>query len=137
MGDLSAPDGIAIIAFEPLFHSPLGDHMSEFFRIQIPWRGILFSEKAVLRVRKKYYRPTDAAERYKEIVGELNQIRYSEFLRYVEETGWKFRFLDLYSSLKRTPPIRKISNVVTRIPVIRDYFVNSINCILNRPRQFR
>jgi SAM-dependent methyltransferase len=137
MADFLAPDGIAIIAFEPLFHSPFGDHMSGFFRIQIPWRGILFSEKAILRVRKKYYRPTDAAEHYKEIIGGLNLIRYSEFLRYVKETGWNFSFLELNSSLKRIPPLRYISNVVTRTPIIRDFFVYSISCILDRSPHFR
>src|SRR6266851_2082431 len=51
MTDFIAPGGIAVLAFGPLFHSPFGDHMYGFFRLQIPWRGVLFSEQAMLRVR--------------------------------------------------------------------------------------
>src|SRR5882672_1820250 len=38
MADFAAPGGIAVLAFGPLFHSPFGDHMWDFFRLQIPWR---------------------------------------------------------------------------------------------------
>src|ERR1051325_11262610 len=44
------PKGLAFVSHEP-FQSPFGDHMREFFRIQIPWRGVLFSEKAILKLR--------------------------------------------------------------------------------------
>jgi SAM-dependent methyltransferase len=132
MADFMAPDGVAILGFGPLFHSPVGDHMSSFFRIQIPWRGVLFSEKAVLRVRRECFRPTDAAERYKDIVGGLNLMRYSEFLTYVRETGWHFTHLALNPPLKRLPPLHHISSVLTRIPVIRDYCVFSVYAILRR-----
>jgi ubiquinone/menaquinone biosynthesis C-methylase UbiE len=45
MSRFLAPGGIAAISFGPLFHSPFGDHMYEFFKLQIPWRGALFSEQ--------------------------------------------------------------------------------------------
>ena len=41
-------DGIAVLAFGPLFKSPFGDHMDGFFKFPIPWRGVLFSEQAIL-----------------------------------------------------------------------------------------
>ena len=90
MADFLAPGGIAVLAFGPLFHSPFGDHMWDFFRLQIPWRGLLFAEEAVLRVRRECFRPTDPARGYREIAGGLNLMRYSEFLRHVRETGWRF-----------------------------------------------
>jgi trans-aconitate methyltransferase len=53
MTDFIAPGGIAVLAFGPLFHSPYGDHMRDFYQLQIPWRGIVFSEQAMLRVRSR------------------------------------------------------------------------------------
>ena len=107
---LMAPDGIAVLAFGPLFSSPFGDHMDAFFRVPIPWRGVLFSEKAVLRLRRQQFRPTDPASRYSEIVGGLNLLRYSEFLGYVEETGWKFDFLSVNPQLRKIPLLSRISD---------------------------
>lgn len=132
MADFMVPDGVAVLGFGLLFRSPFGDHMSGFFRIQIPWRGVLFSEKAVLRVRREYYRPTDVAERYQDIVGGLNLMRYSEFLMYVRETGWHFTYLALNPRLKRLLPLHYVSTVLTRVPVIRDYCVFSVYAIMRR-----
>lgn len=132
MADFIVPEGVAILGFGPLFHSPFGDHMSECFRLQIPWRGVLFSEKAMLRVRRECYRPTDPAERYEEIVGGLNLMRYSEFVRYVREAGWKFSYLALNPRLKRVLPLHYVSSVVTQVPVIQDYCVFSVYAILRR-----
>src|SRR5262245_1148254 len=82
MADFIAPGGVAVLAVGPLVHSPFGDHMWDFFRLQIPWRGLLFSEEAVLRVRRECFRPTDPARSYREVAGGLNLIRYSEFLKH-------------------------------------------------------
>ena len=70
--ELVEPDGVALLAFGPLFYSPLGDHMWDFFKVQIPWRGFVFSEKAILKLRRERFRPTDPATRYPEIKGGLN-----------------------------------------------------------------
>ena len=39
--DLLNPHGQAFVSMTP-FHGPLGDHMSRFFKVQIPWRGVIF-----------------------------------------------------------------------------------------------
>lgn len=69
------PAGRTFVSIES-FHSPIGDHMHGFFRVQIPWRGILFSEHAILRLRRECYRPADPAESYADIAGRLNGIRF-------------------------------------------------------------
>lgn len=132
MTDFIAPGGIAVLAFGPLFHSPFGDHMRDFFRVQIPWRGLLFSEQAMLRVRRECFRPTDRAAGYREIAGGLNLMRYSDFLRHVRAAGWKFDFLAVNTFLRRLPPLRFVSDLVTRIPVVRDYFVHNVYAVLRR-----
>jgi SAM-dependent methyltransferase len=134
MTDFIAPGGIAVLAFGPLFHSPFGDHQWDFFRLQVPWRGVLFSEEAVLRIRRECFRPTDPASGYREIAGGLNLMRYSEFLKYVRETGWEHDYLAVNTFLRRLPPLRFVSDVLTRIPVVRDYFVHNVYTVLRRAR---
>jgi SAM-dependent methyltransferase len=132
MTDLVAPGGIAVLAFGPLFHSPFGDHMWDFFRLQVPWRGVLFSEQAVLRVRRECFRPTDPASAYLQVAGGLNQMRYSDFLEHVRRSGWAFDFLAVNTFLKKPGPLRKISDFLTGIAAFRDYFVHNVYAILRR-----
>jgi SAM-dependent methyltransferase len=132
MSEFIAPGGIAVLAFGPLFHSPFGDHMQDFFRLQIPWRGLLFVERAVLRVRRECFRPTDPVDRYREIAGGLNLMRYSDFLRYVGDAGWQFDFLAVNTFSRRLPPLRLFSELVTRVPALRDYFVHNVYAVLRR-----
>ena len=132
MAEFVAPGGVAMLAFGPLFHSPFGDHMWDFFRLQIPWRGILFSEKALLRVRRECFRPTDPARSYGEIAGGLNLIRYSEFLQNVRDSGWRFDYLAVNAFLQRLPPLRLVSDIVTSVPRLRDYFVHDVYAVLRR-----
>jgi 2-polyprenyl-3-methyl-5-hydroxy-6-metoxy-1,4-benzoquinol methylase len=132
MQDFAAPGGVAVLAFGPLFHSPFGDHMTEFFRVQIPWRGVLFPEKTILRLRSECYRPTDPARRYEDIAGGLNLMRYSEFLRAVDETGWKFRYLAFNTFLRRWPLARRLSDAAMRTPLLQDYVGHNVYCVLAR-----
>ena len=131
MADFLAPGGRAVLAFGPMFQSPFGDHMYEFFRVQVPWRGVLFSEDAMLRVRREFYRPTDPATRYQEISGGLNLMRYSEFLDHARETGWVFDYLRTNAFL---PPgaLRRVSNAVTSLPGLQDYFVHNVYAVMRR-----
>jgi len=133
MADLVTPGGIAVLAFGPLFHSPFGDHMWDFFRVQIPWRGILFPEQTLLRVRREYFRPTDPARRYRDIAGGLNQMRYADFLHSVRAAGWEFDFLAVNTFLKRWPLLRALSDGLMRIPVLQDYFAHNVYAVLRRP----
>jgi SAM-dependent methyltransferase len=132
MASLATPNGVALVGFGPLFYSPVGDHMEHFFRIPMPWRGVLFSEKAILRLRRECYRPTDPAGRYQDIRGSLNLMRYSEFLHHVDAAGWTFQFLAVNPQLKRVPALYHLSNALIRIPVVRDYVATSVYAVLRR-----
>ena len=129
MRELVSPRGAAVIAFGPLFHSPFGDHM-HFLRVRIPWKSLLFSEQAIMRLRREFYRPTDPATRFEEIRGGLNKMRYSEFLNYVQEAGWRVEQLSVNPQLRRFPPLYWISNLLTRIPWLKDYCAASVYAIL-------
>ena len=132
MAALAPPGGRAVLGFGPLFYSPNGDHMSEFFRVKVPWRGVLFNEQALLRVRRECYRPTDSATRLQDIVGGLNKMRYSDFCRYVREAGWEFDYLRLNARLRGKPVIGAVSGFLTQLPILSDYFVFSVYAILRR-----
>lgn len=134
MADFLAPGGVAVMSFGPLFHSPFGDHMSGFFRHQVPWRGVLFSEQAVMRVRREFYRPTDPARRYQEVAGGLNLMRYSEFLEHARATGWRFRYLRTNAFL-RNPALRGINDTVCSLPGVRDYFIHNVYAVMERAGQ--
>lgn len=125
-----APGGVVILAFGPLFHSPFGDHMDGFFKVQIPWRGVLFSEQAILRIRRECFRPTEHSETYRDITGGLNQMRYSEFLEYVDAAGWEFQYLCVNPQAKRVPMLHGLSNSLVNMPVVKDYVASSIYAIL-------
>jgi len=131
--NIVSTDGLFIVGFGPLFHSLIGDHMSGFFRLPIPWRGAIFSEKAILRLRRECFRPTDSATRYQDINGGLNLMRYTEFLKYVESAGWQFRYLSVNPQFKRIPFMYPISNLLLRLPVVKDFVATSVYAIL-QPR---
>jgi len=132
MADFLAPRGVAVIAFGPLFHSPFGDHMGEFFRWQIPWRGVLCNENAVMRVRREFYRPTDPARCYREIAGGLNAMRYSSFLRDLRASGWRAAFLRV-NAFFPGGALDTLCQSMGRVPVLRDYLIHNVYAVLQRP----
>ena len=132
IADFVSYEGVAVLAFGPLFHSPFGDHMWDFFRVQIPWRGLLFSESLILRLRRECFRPTDPAMRYRDIVGGLNLMRYSEFLQHVAAAGWHFDYLAMNTFLPKI--VRPLSDALTRYPFLGNYFAHNVYAILRRNR---
>ena len=131
---LLKPEGRAYVSTMP-FHGPFGDHMSGFFRIPVPWRGVLFSERAVLRLRAERFRPDDPAVRYQDIDGGLNLMTVGEFFRYVDEAGLyaESNFFDPhFRHYRRLWPIYPVSWMLTRAPKLRDYFTFNVYSILRR-----
>lgn len=128
---LMKPGGVALLSFEP-FQAPTGDHLNAFFRIPIPWRGLLFSEKALIRLRREYFRPTDPAERLEDIVGGLNKMKYGEWLRYIRQAGLRIDFINVNPQLRRHQPLGLISDVVTKVPIVGRYFSALVYVMLRR-----
>jgi SAM-dependent methyltransferase len=129
--ELLKENGRICLSFEP-YHSPIGDHCQDFFRFPIPWRGALFSEAALIRLRREFYRPTDPATRMRDVVAGMNQMRYGEFLRYAREAGLEIQWAGFTPQLKRYPPLYWASEVLCRIPLVRDYFVMMAFVVLRK-----
>jgi hypothetical protein len=122
------------VSHEP-FEGPFGDHMSQFFRVPMPWRGLLFSEQAILRLRRELFRPTDPATRYEDIVGGLNRMSFKTYVRWAREAGLEFVSHAFNPQLKQHPrlwPLHPVSRALTRIPAVQGYFTVSAYSILRR-----
>jgi SAM-dependent methyltransferase len=131
---LAKPHGKICIGFGPLFYSMYGDHLDEFFRVQIPWRGALFSEQALLRLREEFFRPGDSVERFEDVVGGLNKMRYRDFLNDVKNAGLQIRFLShnpQFSERSYLRPIAPANRLLCSLPLIRNYWIMSVYAVLS------
>ena len=131
---LLKPNGHAFVSMTP-FHGPFGDHMRDFFRVQIPWRGVLFSETAILKLRRECFRPSADSQCYGQIEGGLNLMTISQYLRNVELAGLKVirnRFDPHFQQYKKLWPLAPMSYVLTHIPRVRDYFTVNLYSVLRR-----
>ena len=132
--NLLKPEGRAFVSMTP-FRGPLGDHMRPFFRVQIPWRGVLFSEQAILRLRRECFRPSTPARRYRDIEGGLNGITIAEYFRNIKSAGLDVvahRFDPHFVRYKRFWPLAPLSCVLRRIPWVREYCTFNIYSVLRR-----
>ena len=131
---LLKPEGRAFVSMTP-FHGPFGDHMRPFFRVQIPWRGVLFSEQAILRLRRECFRPSTPARSFHEIEGGLNGMTVSEYFRNIKAAGLEVvahRFDPHFYRYPRLWPLAPLSLVLTRIPRVRDFFTFNVYSVLRR-----
>lgn len=131
---LLKPEGHAFVSMTP-FHGPLGDHMDPFFRIRIPWRGLLFSEQAILQLRRECFRPSTPARNFREIEGGLNQMTVGEYFRNIRSAELEVvahRFDPHFFRYKRLWALAPFSYVLTRIPKVRDYFTFNVYSVLRR-----
>ena len=131
--DLLTPTGRAFVSMTP-FHGPFGDLMGKSFRVQIPWRGVLFSEKAILRIRREFFRPDEALACYQDVPGGLNLMRVGQYLRHIKDAGLKatHRFDPHFRHYPRYWMLCPISSVLTRIPILRDYCTVNVYSVLQR-----
>lgn len=116
-----SPEGIIFVTFGPPWYAPYGSHMHFFTRV--PWVNILFRERTVMRVRARFRQ--DGAIKYQEVESGLNKMSVRRFERIVRESGMKVQWRR-YECVKGLFPLG-------RIPVIRELFVNRVNCILRLP----
>jgi SAM-dependent methyltransferase len=112
------PTGRILVTFGPPWFAPYGSHM-QFFT-PIPWVNLLFSERTVMRVRRRFR--DDGAMRYEEVTSGLNRMTVRKFERLVAHSG-----MQIVSC--RYDCIRNLS-LLARLPVLRELFINYITCVL-------
>lgn len=113
-------NGMIFITFGPPWLAPYGSH-TQFFT-PLPWVNILFSENTVMRVRNNFR--NDGAKRYADAEGGLNKMTISGFERIIARSCMKMQYRR-YDSLKRL-------NLLGHLPIVRELFINQVNCILRK-----
>lgn len=113
------PGGKVYLTFSPLWFSPFGAHMQYF--TGVPWVHLLFSERTVMTVRSRYRQ--DGARRYEDVEGGLNRMSLRKFESLPEAAGLSVVWCR-YRCVKDLP--------LSRIPGVRELFVERVDCILQR-----
>jgi len=118
MRRLLKPGCALLLSFGPPWYSPSGVH--NYFFIRIPWANILFSEKTIMKVRRKYI--DEDKHYYHEI--SLNKMSVKKYETIMRNSDLRFVYRQ-YDCIKRM-------NFLATIPLVRELFVNRITCILRR-----
>ncbi len=112
------PAGKLLITFGPPWFAPYGSHMQ--FMTRVPWINLLFDETTVMKVRNHFRR--DGAMRYKDVEGGLAKMSVAKFERLVSQCGMKIHY-------KKYECIKGL-DFLGGLPVLRELFINHVNCAL-------
>jgi len=111
-------DGVIFLTFGPPWFAPFGSHQQFFVRI--PWINILFEEKTVMAVRRRFN--NDGATRYEE--AGLNKMTVKKFETLIRDS-------ELRMESRRYDCVKRL-NLLGKLPLIRELAVNQISCVLTR-----
>jgi SAM-dependent methyltransferase len=112
------PGGRILITFAEPWLSPYGSHMYNFCKV--PYVNLMFSERTVMSVRSRF--KDDGARRYEEILSGLNKMTLAKFEGIIDRSGLVVEHQKLFAT-KNLP-------VVKRIPLLREYLVSAVTCVL-------
>jgi SAM-dependent methyltransferase len=110
--------GEIYLTFGPPWYAPYGSHMNYF--TWLPWVNLLFCEKTVMKIRGRFR--NDGANVYSEIEGGLNKMTLAKFDRLISDSGLRVLFRQ-YDCVKKV-------NFVSRVPLLKELFVNRVTCVL-------
>jgi len=123
MSRMIKPGGKILITFAEPWLSPHGSHMDNFCKL--PYINVFFSEKTVMAVRSRFR--DDGATRYEDIKSGLNKMTLAKFERIVRSSGLRVEHRN-YFATKNLPAVRNI-------PLLREFFVSAVTCILVKDEQ--
>ena len=115
--DALVEGGKLLLSFGPPWWAPYGSHM--YFFCPIPWINLVFSERTVMRVRSLYR--ADGLSTYSP---ELNQMSIRKFECLIEQSGFQVD--------RRKYHCVKGLNVLSKVPVLREIFINQVDVTLSR-----
>jgi len=116
--------GRVIITFGPPWYAPYGSHMQFFTKL--PWVNIFFPENIVMNVRSHYR--DDGAKRYEEVEKGLNKMTVARMESIISNSGMNIQY--------RKYECVKGFNILGRLPLLRELFINHISCILTLKHKF-
>jgi len=118
MKKVLSKNGRIYITFGPPWFAPYGSHMHFFTRL--PWVNLFFTEKTVMNVRKNFRQ--DGAEKYVDVKSGLNKMSIKKFEKIVASSDLKIIYIK-YKCVKDL-------DFLGKVPVIRELFINRVNCIM-------
>lgn len=119
MKQLLNTNGKLLITFGPPWFAPYGSHMNFFCKV--PYLNILFSEDAIMATRQTYR--SDGAKRYEDIESGLNKMTLKKFETLIHDCDLSIDRIT-YRCVKK-------QNWLSRLPMIRELFVNHITCVIS------
>lgn len=120
MESMLKPKGRVYITFGPPWFAPYGAHMFHFTRM--PWVHLLLPEFVMMKWRGRYRK--DGAKRYEDVENGLNKMSFARFNRLIKKAGLKVEYTKIEAV--------KGLDFLTRIPLVRELFINQISVILTR-----
>lgn len=120
MGSLLNDSGIILLTFGPPWLAPYGSHMNFFCKV--PWINVLFSEEVVMKARSHFR--SDGAKRYEDVESGLNKMTIAKFESIVSSCNLKVT--------DRKYECVKGINWVSKVPLLREFFINHVTVILSR-----
>ncbi|RLC59382.1 MAG: hypothetical protein DRI30_00665 [Chloroflexi bacterium] len=124
---LTAPGGLISIGLGPFWKSPYGGAIN--FMTRLPWAHLIFSEKVIMRGRKRY-RPEEDAQTYGDTLGGLNKMTLGRFRRLVDGSGLKVLSFRTNASSGVTG---SASRLLAAIPGCREFFTLNAYVLLSVP----
>jgi SAM-dependent methyltransferase len=120
MASLLSQTGELLISFGPPWFAPYGSHMHFFCKL--PWVNLLFPEKTVMNVRRRFR--NDGARTYEEVESGLNRMTVRKFEAIALHSGLNITYRD-YECVKGI-------RLFARIPLLRELFINHITAVMSR-----
>jgi SAM-dependent methyltransferase len=120
MHALLRPGGQLMLTFGPPWFAPWGAHMNFFCRV--PWLNLLFREHTVMTVRASYR--SDGARRYEDVESGLNRMSLRKLATLLSDSKMRVEYVR-YRGIKG-------QDWVSRLPLLRELFVNHVTCLLTR-----
>jgi 2-polyprenyl-3-methyl-5-hydroxy-6-metoxy-1,4-benzoquinol methylase len=121
------PGGLIYAGFGPLYNSPRGDH--GWCKTKIPWGHLIFSEKSILeRLNKNRKDPIASISD----LG-LNRLSFKQYMAVFAHSG--LRIVDLRTNVHENRFYSLLTNILCRIPFLKEYFTFNIYCILEKEIQ--
>ena len=120
------------------WNCPSADHCDDFMRFFIPWRHLIFNEKALFKIRQEKYRPTDPGTNFQSMRGGLSQFRFTDYKKAVKELNFEIVKFDINYQFKYVLkgllyPLYWLSEIVSRIPVLKEFFTYSTFIVMKKP----
>lgn len=120
MGSLLNDSGIILLTFGPPWLAPYGSHMHFFCKV--PWINVIFHEEVVMKARSHFR--SDGAKRYEDVESGLNKMTIAKFESIVSSCNLKVT--------DRQYECVKEMNWVSKVPLLREFFINHVAAILSR-----